>query len=242
MIATEWLQVLALATPMALTLMLALEMVLAMALMRTRAVVAQARLCRRRLHVAGAGVDAGADDGAYAGGNAGTDACADAGASTDAGSDGTGAHAGADTGDALMLALAQPLMPALALMLALMLAHTLVIMAGASTFECGDEPNVLHFDEARCAQARQKRVQWILIPTIKRSESLHLSCVQVRTSYRLYFLRLKKNSGQIRIRSGANNCIGILILAGELGFFGQIFERSNYLISQFLSPTYQVQV
>mgnify|MGYP007090715521 CR=1 FL=1 len=53
------------------------------------------------------------------------------------------------------------------------------------------------------------------------------------------FPSLKKNSGQIRIRSGANNCIGILILAGELGFFGQIFEPSNYLTSQFLSPTYQ---
>ena len=163
---------LALATPMALTLMLALEMALAMALMPTRAVVAQARLCRRRLRVAGAGVDAGADAGAYAGGNAGTDACADAGASTDAGGTGTGADAGADTGDALMLALAQPLMPALALMLALMLARTLVIMAGASTLECGDEPNFLQFDEARCAQARQKRVQWILIPTIKKIPNL----------------------------------------------------------------------
>ena len=77
----------------------------------------------------------------------------------------------------------------------------------------------------------------------KNSESLHLSCVQVRTSYRLYFLHLKKKSGQIRIRGGANNCIGILILGGELGFFGQIFgplvSQSNYLTSHFLSPTYQ---
>ena len=159
---------LALATPMALTLMLALEMALAMALMPTRAVVAQARLCRRRLRVAGAGVDAGADAGAYAGSDAGTDACADAGASTDAGGAGTGADAGADTGDALMLALAQTLMPVLVVMLALMIARTLVIMAGASTSECGDEPNFLHFDESRCAQASQKRVQWILIPTIKK--------------------------------------------------------------------------
>ena len=51
------------ATPMTLTLMLALEMALVMALMPTRAVVAQARLCRRRLRVVGAGVDAGANAG-----------------------------------------------------------------------------------------------------------------------------------------------------------------------------------
>ncbi len=44
-----------------------------------------------------------------------------------------------------MLALAQTLMPALALMLALMIARTLVIMAGASTSECGDEPKFFAF-------------------------------------------------------------------------------------------------
>ncbi len=37
-----------------------------------------------------------------------------------------------------------------------------------------------------------------------------------------YFLQLKKNRERIRIRGGAK-CIGILILAGELGFFGQNF-------------------
>jgi hypothetical protein len=67
MVEKEWLEVLDLATPKALTLMLALEMALAMALMPARAVVVQARLCRGHLRVAGTSVDAGTDAVAYDG-------------------------------------------------------------------------------------------------------------------------------------------------------------------------------
>ncbi len=137
--------------------MLAPAMALVMALMPTLAVVVQARLCRRQWHVAGAGADAGANAGSYAGADAGADACADAGASTDAGGAGTGADAGADTGDALMLALAQTLMPVLVVMLALMIARTLVILAGASTSECGDEPNFFCILMKRAARKPAKK-------------------------------------------------------------------------------------
>ena len=178
MVDKEWSQVLDLATPKTLTLMLALDIALAMALMPAQAVVVQARLCRKRLRVAGTTADAGADAVVYDGADARADACTDAGTSTDASAgNGADARAGADTSadaDAGASADGDANVDAL----------TLVIVASAS--KCSDERFFLYFQNTMQA-GQTKMLQWILIPTEKKfhivAPFLCSSTYFVQTSY-----------------------------------------------------------
>ena len=104
-----------------------------------------------------------------------------------------------------------------------LLVLALALMIVASALKCGDEPIFLYF-EKRAARKPDKNAS-MDINSYRKKKFRILAPFLCSSTYFVqtyYFLHLKKNRERIRIRGGAK-CIGIVILAGELGFLGQIF-------------------